>query len=191
MGLLKKMSGYGVEHMPNIPFRLMSFVLAIRDIVVPVCKRFDQFGIDKGFIVVDFGCGPGSYVEQASKLVGHGGKVYAVDVHPLAIKAIKEKAKKKGLENVVPVLSTGYPVDIDSHSVDVIYALDMFHHIKDARGFLKELHRLLKPSGTLFIESGHQRLDNAKQKIVKSDCWVIIKEERNMFKCTPKERESA
>ena len=53
------------------------------------------------------------------------------------------------------------------------------------------LHRLLKPSGTLFIESGHQRLDNAKQKIVKSDCWVIIKEERNMFMCTPKERESA
>ena len=191
MGLLKKMSGYEVEHMPNIPFRLMSFVLAIRDIVFPVGKRFDQFGIDKGFIVVDFGCGPGSYVEQASKLVGDGGKVYAVDVHPLAIKAITEKAKKKGLENVVPVLSTGYPVDIDSHSVDVIYALDMFHHIKDARGFLKELHRLLKPSGTLFIESGHQRLDNAKQKIVKSDCWVIIKEERNMFMCTPKERESA
>ena len=90
---------------------------------------------------------------------------------------------------MVPVLATGYPVDIDSHSVDVIYALDMFHHIQDAAGFLKELHRLLKPNGTLFIESGHQRLDNAKQKIVKSDCWVIIKEERNMFKCTPKERE--
>ena len=191
MGLLKKMSGYEVEHMPNIPFRLMSFVLAIRDIVFPVGKRFDQFGIDKGFIVVDFGCGPGSYVEQASKLVGDGGKVYAVDVHPLAIKAIKEKAKKKGLENVVPVLSTGYPVDIASHSVDVIYALDMFHHIKDSKGFLKELHRLLKPRGTLFIESGHQRLDNAKQKIVKSGCWVITEVKRNMFKCTPKEREIA
>ena len=191
MELKNKKFGSGIEHMPNLSFRLMSFVLAIRDILFPVGKRFDQFGIDKGFIVVDFGCGPGSYVEQASKLVGDGGKVYAVDVHPLAIKAIKEKAKKKGLENVVPVLSTGYPVDIDSHSVDVIYALDMFHHIKDARGFLKELHRLLKPSGTLFIESGHQRRDNAKQKIVKSDCWVIIKEERNMFMCTPKERESA
>ena len=183
------MSGYEVEHIPNIPFRLMSFVLAIRDILFPVGKRFDQFGIDKGFIVVDFGCGPGSYVEQASKLVGDGGKVYAVDVHPLAIKAIKKKAKRKDLENVVPVLSTGYPIDIDSHSVDVIYALDMFHHIKDSKSFLKELHRLLKPSGTLFIESGHQRLDNAKLKIEKSDCWVITEVKRNMFKCTPKERE--
>ena len=188
---LKKMSGFKVEHMPNTAFRLMSFVLAIRDILFPIGKRFEQFGIDKGFIVVDFGCGPGSYIEHASQLVGGGGKVYAVDVHPLAIKAIKEKSKWKDLENVVPVLSKGYPVDIDSHSVDVIYALDMFHHIKDARDFLKELHRLLNHSGTLFIESGHQRLDNAKQKIVKSDCWVIIKEERNMFMCTPKERESA
>ncbi len=185
------MSGCEVEHIPNIPFRLMSFVLAIRDILFPVGKRFDQFGIDKGFIVVDFGCGPGSYVEKASQLVGDSGKVYAVDVHPLAIKSIKEKARRKNLENVVPVLSTGYPVDIDSHSSDVIYALDMFHHVKDAKSFLKELHRLLKPSGTLFIESGHQPLDAAKQKIVKSNCWAIIREERNMFKCKPKEHESA
>ena len=90
-------------------------------------------------------------------------------VHPLAIKSIKERAMRKNLKNVVPVLSSGYPVNIDSHSADVIYALDMFHHIKDAMGFLKELHRLIKPNGTLFIESGHQPLNDAKQKIVKSD----------------------
>ena len=191
MGLLKRMSGYEADHIPNISFRIMSFVFAIRDILFPVGKRFDQFGIDKGFIVVDFGCGPGSYVEKASQLVGDSGKVYAVDVHPLAIKSIKKRARRKNLENVVPVLLAGYPVDIDSHLADVIYALDMFHHIKDTRGFLKELHRLLKPNGKLFIESGHQQIDKAKQKIVKSDCWVIIKEERNMFKCIPKELESA
>lgn len=186
MGLKNKMCGYEIEHMPNLSFRLMSFVLSIRDFLFPVGKKLDQFNIENGFIIVDFGCGPGSFVEHASKLVGNNGKVYAVDVHPLAIKAIKEKAKSKTLANVAPVLSIGYPVDIDSHIADVIYALDMFHHIKDTRGFLKELHRLLKPNGTLFIESGHQLLDNAKQKIMKSGCWVIIKEERNMFKCSPK-----
>jgi len=169
----------------------MSFALSIRDLLFPVGKKLDQFNIENGFIIVDFGCGPGSFVEYASKLVGNSGKVYAVDVHPLAIKAVKEKAKRKGLENVIPVLVSGYPVDIDSHSIDVIYALDMFHHIQDAAGFLKELHRLLKPNGTLFIESGHQRMDKAKQKIVKSGGWVIIKEERNLFECSPKEHRSA
>jgi len=177
--------------MPNLAFRLMSFALSIRDLLFPVGKKLDQFNIENGFIIVDFGCGPGSFVEYASKLVGNSGKVYAVDVHPLAIKAVKEKAKRKGLDNVIPVLATGYPVDIDSHSIDVIYALDMFHHIQDAAGFLKELHRLLKPKGTLFIESGHQRMDKAKQKIIKSGCWLIIKEERNLFECSPKEHRSA
>ena len=176
--------------MPNIAFRLMSFIFAIRDILLPVGKRLDRFGIDQGFIVVDFGCGPGSYVEKASKLVGDGGKVYGVDVHPLAIKSIKERARRKALENVIPVLSSGYPVDIDNHSADVIYALDMFHHIKDANGFLQELHRLLKPSGKLFIESGHQPLEDAKQKIVKSNFWVIVQEEQNMFECMPIEHEN-
>ena len=135
MRLLKRISGHEVEHTPNTPFRLMSFALSARDILFPVGKRLDRFGIDKGSVVVDFGCGPGSHVERASQTVGDAGKVYAVDVHPLAIKSIKKKARRKNLDNVVPVLSTGYPVDIDSHSVDVIYALDMFHYVKDAGGF--------------------------------------------------------
>ncbi len=191
MRLLRTIFGYETENIPNIPFRVMSFFLSMRDVFAPVSKRVDGFGIENGSVVVDFGCGPGSYIERASRAVGDAGKVYAVDVHALAIKSVKAKVRKKSLNNVIPVLSTGYPVDIESQSADVIYALDMFHHVKDVEAFLRELRRLLKPSGTLFIESGHQPLDDAEQKIVKSDCWVIIKEERNTFKCTPKERESA
>ena len=180
------MSNHEVNYMPNIAFRLMHFVFIIRDIFFPIGKRFEQFNIDKGFVVIDFGCGPGSHIEHASKSVGGEGKVYAIDVHPLAIKAVKEKAARVHLKNVFPVLLTDYPADIDSHSADIIYALDMFHHIKKPAIFLKELYRLLKPTGTLFIESGHQRMDKAKQKILESDCWVINKTTRNMFKCMPK-----
>jgi ubiquinone/menaquinone biosynthesis C-methylase UbiE len=168
----------------------MSFVISMRDVLFPVGKRLDRFGIRKGSVVVDFGCGPGSYLERASQIVGDAGKVYAVDVHPLAIMSIKRKAKQKNLTNVVPVLSTGYPVDIESQSADVIYALDMFHHVKDTDGFLTELRRVLKPNGSLFIESGHQPLDGARKKILKSDCWVIVKEEQNLFECTSKEHGS-
>jgi len=191
MSLQKQIFGYGKDKIPNISFRVMSLSITLRDILFPVRNRLNGFDIKKGFVLIDFGCGPGSYVEKASQLVGDAGKVYAVDVHVLAIRSINKKVRKKSLTNVVPVLSTGYPVDIDSHSADVIYALDMFHHVKDARNFLEELHRLLKPSGTLFIESGHQPLDKAKVKIVNSGLWEIIIEERNMFKCRSKEYESA
>ncbi len=186
MRLFRRICGYEVERIPDFSFRLMSLLFSIRDVFIPVGKRLDRFGIDRGAVVVDFGCGPGSYIERASQIVGDAGKVYAVDVQPLAIQSVKEKARRKKLGNVFPVLSTGYPVDIESRSVDVIYALDMFHHVKDAGGFLRELHRLLKPGGRLFIERGHQPMENAKEKISKSDCWVIRKEDRNMFECIPK-----
>ncbi len=179
------MSGCDNHYMPDLAFRLMSYVFLIRDVLLPVGRRLARIGIETGFVVIDFGCGPGSYVEQASKLVGVTGKVYAVDIHPLAIKAINEKVKAKEIENVFPVLSSGYPVDIKSHSADIVYGLDMFHHIKDPKSFLRELHRLLKPGGTLYIESGHQKLTNARHKIEKSGFWNIKKQQRNMFVCIP------
>jgi ubiquinone/menaquinone biosynthesis C-methylase UbiE len=189
MGLEKKRKGLEVERIPDVAFRLMSWIFVIRDMLFSVGKKLDQFGIEEGFYLVDFGCGPGSYLEHASRLVGATGKVYAVDVHPLAVAAVREKISKRNLKNVNPVLATGYPVNIDSHSIDIIYALDMFHHIKDSQPFLEELQRLLKPEGTLFIESGHQRLNAARQKILDSGCWKVITEDRNLFTCVPKKPE--
>lgn len=189
MRLLRTFLGYENEYIPNVAFRAYSFFASMRDVLAPVAHRLDGFGIKNGSIVVDFGCGPGSYIEWASRTVGDTGKVYAIDVHPLAIKSVKAKIRKKSLNNVIPVLSTGYPVDIPSQSADVIYALDMFHHVKDSGGFLRELHRLLKPGGTLFIESGHQPLNDARAKIMKSGCWNIVREDRNLFECRIKEHD--
>lgn len=191
MGLEKKLTGFEVERMSNFAFRLMSWVFVIRDVLFSVGKKLDQFGIEEGFYLVDFGCGPGSYIEHASRLVGASGKVHAVDVHPLAIAAVHETISKRNLKNINPVLATGYPVNIDSHSTDIIYALDMFHHIKDSQPFLKELHRLLKSDGTLFIENGHQRLDAARQKINASGYWQIMTAQGKLFTCVPKEKKGA
>ena len=188
MGLLKLLTGYEVERMPNASFRMMSLMFSVRDRFVSVGKRLDALNIEKGATVVDFGCGPGSYIPAAAKLVGENGIVYAVDIHPLAIESVNKKIKKFHLANVVPVLSKGYPLEIESHASDLIYAFDMFHHIKDAQGFLGELHRLLKPTGTLYIESGHQPVRQAKVKIEKSGLWVILAENNRLFQCIPKRK---
>ena len=51
------MSGFEVEHMPNTAFRLMSFILAIRDILFPIGKRFEQFGIERDSLLWILGVG--------------------------------------------------------------------------------------------------------------------------------------
>ncbi len=52
-------------------------------------------------------------------------------------------------------------------SIDVIYALDMFHMIKKSDEFLSEFYRILKLAGTVILEDGHQSRTSTKEKIKK------------------------
>jgi ubiquinone/menaquinone biosynthesis C-methylase UbiE len=97
------------EKMSNLSFRLMNLTFRVVDFFYPyIDKRVKDFGIRKGMTVVDCGCGPARYTARFERLVGETGKVYAVDIHGLAIEAVKRKIEKCGLGNVVPVLVSGY-----------------------------------------------------------------------------------
>ena len=76
-------------------------------------------------------------------------------IHQLAIEAAANIANKYNLKNVHPVL-TEKTVNIPPQTADLIYALDMFHMVKDTNVFLKELCRITKPDGILILEDGHQ-----------------------------------
>ncbi|MGA2297766.1 MAG: methyltransferase domain-containing protein [FCB group bacterium] len=171
-----KVYGYEMERMPNFAFRMMSFMFKVNDLFNNKTGYLDEFGIKKGFVVVDYGCGPGRYVAKASELVGDDGLVYAVDIQELAVKSIYKIIEKHGLKNVKPVLATGYEVDIPAQSVDLVYALDMFHMIKDTNSFLAGIHKILKINGVLLIENGHQPRELARIKIANSGLWELQKE---------------
>ena len=183
MSVYQHLFAYERERIPNVIFHLMSALMAIRDRFAPVDHQLNSFNIEKGDKVVDFGCGPGSYVERASLLVGDTGTVYAVDLHPLAIDSVKREIERRNLSNVVPILSNGIPVSIEDTVIDVVYAMDMFHHIKDTTSFLAELKRMLKPSGMLYIQPGHQSMKKARQKILEGGAFQILQERKTYFVC--------
>ena len=169
-----------------ISFTLMTLGFAIRDLVRPRARRIAGFGIREGFTVIDFGCGPGGYLKRASELAGGRGRVYAVDVNELAIKAVNQRIEKQNLENVEAILTDGHSVNLVDHCADLIYALDVFHLIREPGPFLKELHRLLKTDGVLIIDDGHQSRRSTERKMLHSGLWVIGEETRDHLKCYPK-----
>ena len=65
-----------------------------------------EIGVRKKQVVLDFGCGSGTYTIPAAKLVGDGGKVYALDINRKALDRIEERAKKEGLMNIVRIDSS-------------------------------------------------------------------------------------
>ena len=181
--------GNGMDRIPDFAFKGMAFLFLFwdffRGITSQFSRRLARFGIERGHTVIDYGCGPGGYLKAASTLVGQDGKVYALDIHPLAIEAVRKKIGRCGLGNITPILTDKYHCDLEDQSAHVIYALDMFHMVKNPDGFLSECYRLLKKEGHLIIDDGHQSRNETKRKIADSELWNIAEETRSHLRCTP------
>jgi ubiquinone/menaquinone biosynthesis C-methylase UbiE len=140
--------------MPNIAFRGMSFALRLMEPFKRSRERLTGAGLEKGQVVLEYGCGIGSYTIPAAQIVGDKGTVYALDIHPLSIKTVKNRSAKENLTNIKTILSdrdTGLP----DECVDVVLLYDTFHLVRDQQALLEELHRVLKPAGFLSADHMH------------------------------------
>ncbi len=117
--------------------------------------------------------------------MGDKGKVLAVDIHPLAVKAIEKRSAKERLDNVQGLIVDGGKCPLPDDTADIIYALDMFHMVGDPGAFLTELHRIAKPDGVLFIDDGHQPRKESKEKIEAVGIWELAAENKRFMKCRP------
>ena len=139
--------------MSNTMFKVISLTAAVFYKVMNLSKQLQKSGVRAGQTVLDFGCGSGHFTIAAAKIVGDNGKVYALDIQPLAIEAVKKKVVKEGLPNVTTILSdndTGLP----DESVDIVLLYRTFYHVKNKQGLLDELHRVLKPGCILSVLGG-------------------------------------
>lgn len=181
------MSKGNQDRMPDFAFRMMNAVMELKDRLFPsVDKRVAGLGILPGMTVVDYGCGPGRYAIRFAKLVGMPGKVYAVDVQELALESVKRKMKEQAINNVIPVLASGYKTSIPDHVADMAFALDMFFGVTDPAALLAELHRIVKPDGVLILDDGHQSRAKTLEKINGSGKWEIKEASRDHLRCVPK-----
>jgi ubiquinone/menaquinone biosynthesis C-methylase UbiE len=177
--------GNEVERMPDFAFRMMKLFFIFYYFFKPAIKKLRKFGILPGTTIIDYGCGTGACIKAASELAGPSGIVYAVDVHEMAIEAVGKLVKKYNLTNVRTILTDGKRSDIKDDTADLIYALDMFHMVKETDVFLKELCRITKPNGILILEDGHQPRSATIDKILSSGSWKIIDERKGYVKCSP------
>jgi ubiquinone/menaquinone biosynthesis C-methylase UbiE len=138
----------------SLDFKLMSWYFMLRDIFHPPKEILAESGVKSGMQVLDFGCGPGSYSLAAAEMVGDKGKVYALDINPVAVQRVQKVAEKRKLKNVEAILSdcaTGLP----DGSVDLVLLLDTFHELEKPQAVLAELHRVLKSDGVLSFNDHH------------------------------------
>ncbi|MCD6347932.1 MAG: class I SAM-dependent methyltransferase [Bacteroidales bacterium] len=174
------------EYMPASAFVMMKWIFSIIDLFHSPANCLDDFHIEPGQTIIDYGCGPGRYIRKASELAGSQGKVYAVDIHEMAIDCVRKIKKRKKLDNVYPVKANKYFAPIQENTADLIYALDIFHMIGNPNEFLNELHRLVKPNGIVILEDGHQKRSKTLNKVRKNNRWRIQSEEKKYLTLIPR-----
>jgi ubiquinone/menaquinone biosynthesis C-methylase UbiE len=172
----------------NLDFRFMSLTYKFRDFRLPRMNILTEAGIETGFHVLDYGCGPGSYIVPLVKLVGDTGKIYALDMHPLAIETVQKLTSKKGITNVQTILSyckTGLP----PNSINVVLLYDILHDLNNVSDVLAELHRILKPEGILSLSDHHLKEEEIISRVTAGGLFKLSAKNKRTYSFAREERE--
>lgn len=105
-------------------------------------------GIQSGQTVLEIGCGSGFFTIAAAKILGDKGKLYSIDIHPVAVKETQQKIDAEDLKNVIVKKDDA----MKSSFEDAMFDLVLLYGVVPApvismSGISKEIYRVLKPGG--------------------------------------------
>ncbi len=105
--------------------------------------------IKKGMSILDIGCGTGWALGQAASLIDNNGSFYGVDLSAKMIERAKENFKTK--ENFHFLKANAESIPLNDNFFDFIICTNSFHHYFNPEKALKEMYRLLKTGGIVYI----------------------------------------
>lgn len=77
--------------------------------------------------------------------------MFAVDRKPEYLDFVKRNAEAAGLGNVVFVVAGSHDVSLPEASVDLVFARNVFHHLRDPERCFRGIGKTLKPDGSVVI----------------------------------------
>jgi ubiquinone/menaquinone biosynthesis C-methylase UbiE len=111
----------------------------------------EAISLEPGQNIADIGSGGGYFSLRFAKIVGEEGKVYAVDTNPNLLNFVKNSAKAKGLDNVIPTIASGDSLAIPEKSLDFIFMRNVTHHLHDRIKYFKDLKKYLRSEGKIIV----------------------------------------
>lgn len=121
--------------------------------------------------VVDLGAGNG-YLSRA--VAGFVQKVMAVDISAEMLGQLRKKAREEGLTNIETIEGDGCDMPVADSAVDLVCANMYLHHIEDIEPAVKEMFRVLKTGGNVFLADLAEH-SNTELKERMHDVWQGFK----------------
>lgn len=124
--------------------------------------------LNKDMTVMDLGAGDG-YISRG--IAGLVKKVVAVDLSAEMLKLLGEKAREEGITNIETLEGDGCDIPYKSSSIDVVCSNMYLHHIDSPEIAIREMKRVLKPGGTVFLADFKEHA-NVELKEKMHDVWL-------------------
>jgi ubiquinone/menaquinone biosynthesis C-methylase UbiE len=101
--------------------------------------------------ILEIGPGTGYYTLDMAEWVGADGRVEIFDLQQEFLDHVSGRAAKRSLQNVVPTQGDATALPYEDASVDAVALTAVLGEIPDRVAALREIHRVLKPSGRLIV----------------------------------------
>jgi len=120
--------------------------------------RYKRVEGDSKKVVLDIGCGTGY---GSARFAGIFKKVFAIDISEEAILSASKKHQNKNIEFKI---GSATNIPLPDNAVDIAVAFEVFEHVQNWRKFLKELQRVVNPSGKLYFSTPNKNKYNPWSK---------------------------
>jgi predicted methyltransferase len=117
----------------------------------------DAMDLKPGMTVADIGTGVGYMLPYLSRAVGPSGRVMAEDIFDDFLNAAKQRAADEKLANVTFVKGLETDPRLAEGAIDVILALDSYHHYDYPEKMLAAFSQALRPGGRLILVEYYKR----------------------------------
>jgi len=115
-------------------------------------KTLRGAGIKPGQTVLEVGCGTGFFTIPAAQLLGGQGCLIALDVSSGFIEQVSKKVQLANLKTVQIVKRDALNTGLDPESIDKVLLFGVIPFpLLPLNRLLPEMHRVLKPEGTLAV----------------------------------------
>jgi ubiquinone/menaquinone biosynthesis C-methylase UbiE len=101
-------------------------------------------------VVADIGAGSGYHVFKIAPRVNQG-KVYAVDIQPEMLEAMRMKRKKQNLTNIELIRGTEKSTMLPDNAVDKVLMVDVYHEFEFPVEMIASIKKGLKPNGKIYL----------------------------------------
>ncbi len=110
----------------------------------PLATALDRLGLSEGWRCVDIGAGGGDVTVALAEMVGHGGRVYAVDCDPAARDVVARAAAPHS--QVIAISQAGEDVVLPE-PVDLAFCRFLLMHVHEPVVVLRRMARITRPGG--------------------------------------------